>query len=79
MQKVEINNVSELNLQPLQELLNREVHLDALIGYLDKTYHYFSQYCMKVSCQDGAPIEEEEVECQYWIERLKTLFEEMRN
>ena len=78
MQKVEINTLSELNLQPLQELLNREVHLDALIGYLDKTYHLFSQYCMKVSCHDDVPIESEEVDCQYWIERLKILFEDMR-
>ena len=79
MQKVQINTLSELNLQPLQELLNREVDLDALIGYLDKTYHYFSHNSMKVSSLEGEPIDEEEVVCQYWIERLKILFEQMRN
>jgi len=79
MQKVQINTLSELNLQPLQELLNKEVDLDALIGYLDKTYHYFTQNSMKVSCSEGEPVDEEEVVCQYWIERLKILFEDMKN
>ena len=78
MQKLQINTLTELNLQPLQELLNREVDVDALIQYLDRTYHLFSQYCLKVSCADGEPIEEEEVVCQYWIERLKILFEDMK-
>ena len=78
MQKVEINTLSELNLQPLQELLNIEIDLDELIKHLDKTYHYFSQYCMKVSCREEMPVEKEEVICQYWIERLKTLFEDMK-
>jgi len=73
-----MNKLSELNLQPLQELLEREVDLDALIGHLDKTDKYFSQYCMKVSCWDGVPIDEEEIYCQYWIKRLKMLFEEMK-
>ena len=79
LQKLKINTVAELRLQPLQELLNREVDVDVLIQYLDKTYHYFSQYCMKVSCQDGTSIEEDEIACQYWIERLKRMFEEMSN
>ena len=79
MQKLEVNTTAELNLQPLQELLNREVDLDALILHLDKTYHYFSQYCMKVSCHDDTPIEEDEIVCQYWIERLKQMFADMRN
>jgi len=78
MQNTENNKLPELNLRPLQELLTREIDLDALIAQLDKTYHYFSHYCMKVSCWDGIPIDEEEVYCQYWIERLKILFEEMK-
>jgi hypothetical protein len=71
-------NNEKLNLQPLHELLNREVEVDALIQYLDKTYYLFSQYCMKVSCADGVPVDEQEVICQYWIERLKQLFEDLK-
>jgi hypothetical protein len=79
MQKVQINTLSELNLQPLQELLNKEVDLEALIKYLDCAYHYFTQNSMKVSYSEGEPVDEEEIVCQYWIERLKVLFEEMKN
>ena len=78
MQNVQINTLSELNLQPLQELLNREVDLDALIQHLDKAYHYFSQNSMKISSLEEEPVDEEEVVCQYWIERLKILFEDMK-
>ena len=78
MQNVKITTLSELNLQPLQELLNREVDLDVLIQHLDKTYHYFSHNSMKISCLQEEPIDEEEVVCQYWIERLKILFEDMK-
>jgi len=78
MQNLKIYTLSELNLRPLQELLNHEVDLDELIEHLDNAYHYFSQYSMKVSCWDGVPIDEEEVICQYWIERLKILFENMK-
>ena len=65
-------------MQPLHELLNREVDVDALIQHLDNIYHYFSQYCMKVSCSDGVPVDEQEVICQYWIDRIKQLFEDLK-
>ena len=78
MQNLQIYTLSELNLHPLQELLNREIDITELIQHLDKTYYYFSQYSMKVSCSDGTSIDEQEVICLYWIERLKTLFEDMK-
>ena len=71
-------NNEKLNLQPLHELLNREVDINALIQHLDKTHYLFSQYCMKVSCADSVPVDEQEVICQYWIERLKQLFEDLK-
>ena len=78
MQNLQINSTSELNLRPLQEMLNSEIEITELIQYLDNTYHYFSQYCMKVSCSDGTSVEEQEIICLYWIERLKILFENMK-
>jgi hypothetical protein len=78
MQTVQIYALSELNLRPLQELLNSEIDINELIQHLDKTYRYFSQYCMKVSCSDGTSVEEQEIICLYWIERLKILFENMK-
>jgi len=72
------NEKLNLNLRPLYELLAIEVDLDELIKQLDHIYYYFSQYSMKVSCWDGVPIDEQEVICQYWIERLKHLFEDLK-
>jgi len=69
----------KLNLQPLQEFLNREVDLNELIQHLDNIYYHFSQYSMKVSFWDDVPVEEKDIVCQYWIERLKLLFEEIKN
>lgn len=68
----------KLNMQPLYELLEKEVDLKALIQHVDNAYHYFSQNSMKVSCWDSQPVDEQEVVCQYWIERLKILFEDMK-
>ena len=68
----------KLNLHPLQELLEKEANLEVLIQHLDKIYHYFSQNSMKVSCWDSQPVDEQEVICQYWIKRLKQMFEEMK-
>jgi len=78
MQNVQIYTQSELNLRPLQEMLNSEIDITELIQHLDKAYYYFSQYSMKVSCSDGTSVEEEEIICLYWIERLKILFENMK-
>jgi hypothetical protein len=68
-----------LNLRPLYELLAIEVNLDELIKHLHNINYYFSQNSMKTSCFDGVPIDEREIVCQYWIERLKQLFEEMNS
>jgi len=73
------SKINTLNLHPLQELLNSEVDINALIQHLDNAYHYFSHYSMKVSCLERTPIDEEEIVCLYWIERLKQIFEEMKN
>ena len=69
----------KLNLQPLQELLKREVDLDDLIKYLDSIYYYFTEFSLKTSYFEDVSIEEEVVICSYWIGRLKQMFEEMRN
>jgi len=66
-------------MQPLHELLEKEASLDDLIRHLDKVYYYFSQYSMNMSCWEETPVEREEVLCLYWIERLKQMFEEMKN
>jgi len=79
MQNVKINTLSKLNLQPLQELLNREVDVDELIQHLDLACFYFAQNTMKVSYSENAPIYEQEIVCLYWIERLKQMFKEMIN
>ena len=39
----------------------------------------FYQQTLKISCWDSQPVDEEEIICQYWIERVKRLFEEMKN
>jgi len=69
----------KLNLQPLQELLEKEVPLEELIQHLDHVYHYFSENSMKVSNWDSQPVDEQEVICLYWIGRVKRLFEEVKN
>ena len=68
----------ELNLHPLQELLEK-VTLEELTQHLDNIYHCFSQNSMKVSCWDSQPVDEQEVICLCWIDRLKQLFEKMKN
>jgi len=65
----------ELNLQPLQEFLTNEVKLDSLIKNLNSIYYYFTELSMKISCLEEEPIEKEVVMCQYWIARLKQVFE----
>ena len=69
----------KLNMQPLHELLTREVELDDLIKYLDAAYYYFTEFSLKTSYFEDVSIEEEVVICSYWIGRLKQMFEEMRN
>ena len=61
----------KLNLRPLYELLAVEVDLDELINHLHNIHYYFSENSMKVSCLNSVPVDEQEVICQYWIERLK--------
>ena len=68
----------KLNLRPLYELLAIEVDLDQLIEHLHNIHYYFSQNSMKVSCSDGEPVDEQEIICQYWIERLKQMFEDLK-
>ncbi len=71
-------NSEKLNLQPLRDLLTSEVDLEELLAHLHTISYYFSQNSMKVSLWDGAPVDEREVICQYWIERLKQLFEDLK-
>jgi len=69
----------ELNLQPLQEFLANEVKLDSLIKYLNNIYYSFTELSMKISCLEEEPIEKETITCQFWLARLKQVFEEMKN
>ena len=72
-------NSEKLNLQPLHELLTREVDLDDLIKYLDSIYYYFTEFSMKTSYFEDVSIEEEAIICRYWIARIKQMFEELKN
>jgi hypothetical protein len=78
MQNVKINTLSELNLHPLQELLNSEVDINELISHLNHACYYFAQNSMKISHSENTPIYEQEIICLYWLERLKILFEDMK-
>ena len=69
----------KLNMQPLHELLTREVELDDLIKYLDAAYYYFTEFSLKTSYFEDVPVEEEAIICRYWIARVKQLFEELKN
>ena len=69
----------KLNLQPLQELLTSEVDLNSLVRHLDRIYYNFTEFSMKTSCFEDASIEQETIICQYWIARLKQVFEDLKN
>ena len=69
----------KLNMQPVHELLKKEVELTDLIKYLDSIFYYFTEFSLKTSCYEDVSIEKEVVICSYWIGRLKQMFEEMKN
>jgi hypothetical protein len=78
MQNVKINTVSELNLHPLQELLTHEIDINELINHLNLACLYFAQNSMKISHIEKTPIDEQEISCLYWLQRLKILFQDMK-
>ena len=69
----------ELNLQPMQEFLTNVIELDLLIKYLDNIYYRFTEMSMKVSRFEDESINEETINCRFWIARLKQVFEEIKN
>ncbi len=67
-----------LNLHPLQELLNSEIDLDELIEHLDCISYNFTESTLKVSCTEKQPVYPDVVVSYYWLERIKRLFKDMR-
>ncbi len=78
MQNVPIYTLSELNLRPLQELLNSEIDINELISHLNLACLFLAKNSMKISHLEETSIDEQEIICLHWIERLKILFEEMK-
>ncbi len=68
----------KLNLQPLQELLTQEVELDELIEHLDTVYYCFTECALKASYLEDEPVDDVVIVSRYWIERLKQVFEEIK-
>jgi hypothetical protein len=68
----------KVSLRPLQEFLMKEVELDELIKHLDTTYYCFTECALKASNLEDEPICDTVVVSRYWIERLKQIFEEIK-
>ena len=68
----------KVNLRPLQELLMKEVELDELIKHLDTIYYCFTECALKASHLEDEPVCDVIIVSRYWIERLKQIFEEIK-
>jgi len=68
----------KVNLRPLQEFLMKEVELDELIKHLDTLYYSFTECALKASNLEDEPVCDVVVVSRYWIERLKQIFEEIK-
>lgn len=70
--------MKQLNLEPLEDFLTKDVDVDYLVNELDKLYYSYTEIAMRLSCIENEPIYKNLIDGRYWIERLKDVFTELK-
>ncbi len=66
------------DLQPLIVLLKEDATLEFVLEQLYNVYFRFTELAFRASNSESEPIYENAIIARYWLERMITLFEEMR-